>query len=71
MSGILNVGPAMEPFRLMYMTRDGVSGMKYPMDSTFGYLGHRPPRQAEQSRRIARWTSPQENPAERLATGKC
>ena len=25
MSGILKGGPAMEPFRLMYMTRDGVS----------------------------------------------
>ena len=35
MSGILNGGPAMGPFRLMYMTRDGVSWMKYPMDSTF------------------------------------
>lgn len=34
MSGILNGGPAMGPFRLMYMTRDDVSWMKYPMDST-------------------------------------
>lgn len=25
MSGNLKVGPAMEPFRLMYMTRNGVS----------------------------------------------
>ena len=35
MSGILNVGPAIRPFRLIYMTRDGVSWMKYPTGSAF------------------------------------
>lgn len=80
MNGILNGGPAIGPFRLMYMTRErrrqlnqGSKAMHtWTRDSSVNYLGHKPPRQAEKSRRLARWTSPQETPEERrLVTGEC
>jgi hypothetical protein len=72
MKGILNEGPAMEPFRLMYMTTNGVSWTEYSIDSNFSvaYIGHISLYQARKIRRIARLTSRQENLAERLAIGK-
>lgn len=47
MSGILKGGPAIEPFRLIYITRD-MSWLMIPFEvRIFGYLGRRLSRQVE------------------------